>query len=1358
MVNIRSSNDIILQLIDFFRVVQPLADTKPGSVFRDLLDAQSSQTALLYDELAKISNLQSLRLVSGNDLIKLAQNFGASKKAATKSSGVALLTFSSLPAVVNVSKGALMTASSGATFIVTNGVSVDPAQSNFYRSIATKFQNDLSFLNITDQFAVEVSVQSSTPGTSGNISKYALNRTTIPNVTNVTNTFPFTGGNDQETDAAFRNRVLAIFSGSNIGTALGFKNLALTNTSVEDALVIGPGDPLMTRDGTQVQQNPDGTFTILSEGSGGKIDIVILGTVLAEFTDTFIYRDQSNNNDPTDPSNEIVLGQIASDVGKTITRKRIDDIAAGTVPAQPVQEILEVTGSSSGTNFIPKSVDNLGRISGNFELIKDTGVFGGSPWGFDKFHWVSNKISLFSEDRVKSKFNGQDNTTFSDVLQIPQVKQNLSISNENSLVSQSDRSIIQLLHTPATNITRVFNTNTGERYVIINQNLDGSGSTNITGRIQISGNTLPASSDVLQVDYTWIIDYDSFTDYDGKILHNNIRPNTDSVDWGTSNAIKNERVLFTLNSTSTIFTGTTKLPITAVILANQFSSTNGFISAGTIPNFLNRVEIILTNIDNAITSIESIKLKNSNEEIFNTASNDGVIFNNRIVVGTQIKYQSIIVLPTDTVGFIGEYVNVVYNQSDTFNIVSSTGSFTSNNITIPVANISTTTSQIYLDVFYIASVQDVLSVGITNFPISRSGNGFLLNSNTGSVNSIRSNTIKNENQTIQVNSSNQFFVTLSIFATEYSLVASQIISVIDLQTNLELWNADFPGTVSVNSAGNYQLTFSGFNSPALGQNVLILYFADDIKRTQPFTYANSIISRDFYTLQFDFANNNFIIPIHSFNIESGLTFNIIDNTTGLSIGSGADGYISSILGSSATFSSPTFNFSNVDDVLGKSLRILHPSNINNDGVFNITALNTLTNVLTINININELLSDQISVIRIADGKELWSILDTIDTTDNLLKLPSTILAAQGDHIVVILFTNKVLHQSPTRLSITTTDQVTNTGIVSIIGTTMTKVSDIVFTAINNGLTQNVLEAIKTFLSLNSNSQISPNNGVVRIVKVEKVSTTTNNDVLKVLATYDVLGTKLNANYLYPNEMIFSGMLQNVEFTLPSTVNNLNNIPQIGDKLRITFYYATNNDIESVYFTKNGTLYTNKNFALIDKLYTSSGFNASKSTKFIFSYLTQPATGTRYKTFYDYLAPKQNERILIQFNYNRLIGDTTFTVENARPLNADVLIRAAKQLFVDATLNIVVKSDHIDSITIVLQNVKDKITNTINTNKLGDVINSSDLIAAAQAVDGVDRVRILFFNQTGKVGQVLTLINQSDQYFVANNIVVNSETR
>jgi len=141
-----------------------------------------------------------------------------------------------------------------------------------------------------------------------------------------------------------------------------------------------------------------------------------------------------------------------------------------------------------------------------------------------------------------------------------------------------------------------------------------------------------------------------------------------------------------------------------------------------------------------------------------------------------------------------------------------------------------------------------------------------------------------------------------------------------------------------------------------------------------------------------------------------------------------------------------------------------------------------------------------------------------------------------------------------------------------------------------------------------------------------------------------------------------------------------------------------------------------------------------------------------------LAPKQNERILIQFNYNRLIGDTTFTVENARPLNADVLIRAAKQLFVDATLNIVVKSDHIDSITIVLQNVKDKITNTINTNKLGDVINSSDLIAAAQAVDGVDRVRILFFNQTGKVGQVLTLINQSDQYFVANNIVVNSETR
>ena len=108
MVSIRSVNEIILSLIDFFKVAQPDLDTKPGTVARDLMiDAPASQLAILYDQLANVSNKQSLQLVVGTDLDKLAKNFGIVRKSATSSSGVALLTFSSINATININKNDL---------------------------------------------------------------------------------------------------------------------------------------------------------------------------------------------------------------------------------------------------------------------------------------------------------------------------------------------------------------------------------------------------------------------------------------------------------------------------------------------------------------------------------------------------------------------------------------------------------------------------------------------------------------------------------------------------------------------------------------------------------------------------------------------------------------------------------------------------------------------------------------------------------------------------------------------------------------------------------------------------------------------------------------------------------------------------------------------------------------------------------------------------------------------------------------------------------------------------------------------------------------------------------------------------
>lgn len=1352
MVVIRSADEIILNMIEFLKVVQPSLDTKPGTVARDLLvELPSSQLSLLYDELANVSNLQSLRIVAGSDLDNLLSNYGLSRKSASKSSGLVLFTFNTIPATIAINKGDLVFSSNGTSFAVANGISISPSNTNLYRSIATKYKNDLDFLNISDIYAVEVTVQATTPSSTGNISKYGIVRTTTPGVSNVTNVFPFSGGGDQEDDASFRNRGLAIFSGSSTGTSLGYRNTALQNSSVLDALVIEPGDPLMTRDGSVVVKNIDGSFTIVSEGTGGKVDIIILGNTLTEFTDSFIYQDKSNHNDPTDIKNIFIPGQIPGDENKTINRRRIDNIAAGILPAQPVKEVLEVTGSLSGSNFKVKEVDFLGRVTGNYELIEDTGSFAGSPFGFDTFRFINNKIELFEEDRIKSKFNGQDNVTFTDVLEIPQIQQNVSILNENSTVNAGDKSIIQLLHIPSTNVTRVFNVNTGERYIVTNQSVDGSTSTNTTGRIRITGNTLPSISDVLQVDYTWIVDFDPFIDYDGKILHNNPRNSADSIDWDMSNAVRNELTTFTKNVDGAFYSGNVKHPVSVILSANSFKQANGTVAQVVIGNFAGRVSIVISELLEEITAIDNIILQNSTLEIYNTIDSDGLFTNERVVVGSEIKFNCTIILPSDTPAVEGDAVTVYFNESDTFTVSNSSGNFSANQITIPTTNLGITDVSTVLRVNYLANIQDAFTASITNLPVSRTGNSFNNNTTTGFTNNSIANIIRRENQTIQLDNLSQLSLTLNITSTDFILTANNILVIIDLSNNKELWNADNIGTVTIDTSNNYVLTLTGFNTPVVGDNVAIFYTTDDIRRAQPFTFGSTLIKKSIQPLQYDSLLQKLFLDIQEFTNDT-VTFSIIDPTTNLVLISDTGPLVAGV--STATLGAFVIVFGALDEILLKQVRIQDSSFPNNNGIYDITAVNTLTNKITLTNTITNINSNQISVVRLLDNKELWTNSGTIDLTDNTLILPANTIANENDYVVLLVFVANNLRQAPSRLSVTVADQINNSGIITVAGTTITKVKEIVFTATNNSLQQNIAEAVKKVLS---SSSIPSTISLARIVKLEKVTTTTGGEILSSDVTYDVLGTSIKNNIFYANEMIDNDNLAALDFVLPTTSNNLNNTPKIGDKLRITCYYTTAGDTESLAFTRNGTLYTNKLFTFIDKVYVSSGFT-STSVRFIVSYFNQPSTGSRYKVFYDYTAPKQNERIVIRYNYNQLISDTTFSIESARPINADVLVKAAKQLLVDLTLNVVIKSDFLTSSATVLQNLKDKLTTAINTNKLGDILDASDLVTVAQSVDGVDRARVIYFNENGAIGQVLSLIAQRDQYFAANNILVSQESR
>jgi hypothetical protein len=1080
MVKIRNTTELIQNSLDFYRTAKPQLDTKPATVARDLLvDGPSIQLAALYQELARIRANQSLRLSLGQDLDKLASNYGAVRRQGSASSGTSLFTFTEIEADIPINGGDVVTANNGATFSVQNGITVSPTQRNVFRATASKFRAQLDFAGISDEFAVEVTVTATAPGRLGNISRYALVTTSTLGVSNVTNAVAFGGGSDAEDDAAFRSRILAIFSGAQTGTALGYENTVRADSAVIDVLVVEPGNVLMTRDGTQVSTAEDGTKTIISEGTGGKVDIYVHGIRLSEVVDSEVYLDQSNKDDPTDPANDFVLGQIEGDENKTVTQKRIDNLESGILPDQPVNNIISVSGSSSGANFVEKATDSLGRVTGNYELIRDTGAFGGSPWGFDKLRWVSDRISDLPEDVTKGRFNGQDPLSFSDVLEISNVTQNISIVNENSQINASDRSSIQLAHWPVTNVTRVFNLTTGERYVVANQNPDGDTALNETGRIVISGSTLPAVSDVLQVDYTWVFNYDSSFDYDNRIVTTNPRSVTDSIDWGFSNAVRREESLVQVSGS--VKSVAVTHPISSVISVNTFVS-----EVGTVTLVSGRLAVIVAA---QVENVVSITRVLDGAEVYVSSDNDGSFSGFTIF------------LPTDTVAEFGDAVVVVYNANDVYTVDGVSGSFNENLITLSAS--STITAGTIVECNYIANVRTLLpATQLSNLPALRDGNRF--------------------------------------------------------QTTV---------------------------SSGIG--------------TQPTTHVFSGVGV----------------------VESNL------------------------------------------------------------------------------------------------------------------------------------------RQAPSRLQLSIAGSVSS-GVITVTGTAFDRIAESVFAVGTESLTIELSPAIKSYLGLTSADSIPSNVEVIRLISVEKVTASDNDEVISVDHTYDVFGYKIRNNNFVKSEAVIDSLLTSTQITLPSTPDNETNLPSIGDHLRVTFYISTSSDSENVSFSKSGTLYTQKVYALVDAVAVSSGFTSGQSqlATLTVSNQNQPVAGSRYTGAYDYLAPKPNERITVTYNINSLIKDATLEVERNRPVSADVLVKAATPILIDVEMAVVVTQAYENSTSIVQQNVQDIITTSLNATALNTTIDSSDLIKDAYDVAGVDRVRIISFNKEDEAGSVLSISAQENEYLQANTVTVTIESR
>ena len=198
---------------------------------------------------------------------RLASNFGVYRLAGSFARGEVTFYTSTQPARdLTVSLGDIV--SGGSTrFQVTKAGSIPYAQRASHYNPST------------GRYTVRVSVQATSVGSTGNVGAgqitSVVSGATGLSVVNASATF---GGSDQETNKQLAERAARALASVDSGTEQGYHQTSAAVAGVTKALVVDAGDAMMMRD-----LDASGTHR------GGKVDVWVQGTSLAEVTDTFAF-------------------------------------------------------------------------------------------------------------------------------------------------------------------------------------------------------------------------------------------------------------------------------------------------------------------------------------------------------------------------------------------------------------------------------------------------------------------------------------------------------------------------------------------------------------------------------------------------------------------------------------------------------------------------------------------------------------------------------------------------------------------------------------------------------------------------------------------------------------------------------------------------------------------------------------------------------------------------------------------------------------------------------------------------------------------------------------------------------------
>lgn len=363
----RAQNDIILTFSQELLTSDAGIDTKPGTVIRDIVNPISEEQARIYiiqDFMARALSVSALQDFDDPNKTGVSQPVDQSTKKKALQLALYLTSadevqkliddqFDKMASNVNLTRISAQSAVGSVVFytqnapirdmVITEGAQVasvgDVDQgipSQAYRCLETKVlpyaDRDSYYNRLTQQYEIEVSVESITAGSAGNTDSY-----TIKSISSgadagflVENPNPIQFGTDLESNYDLAARIeLAFFADT--GTEGGYAKTTVSVPRVHGVRVEKAGDSLMLRDYDAIRK----------EHIGGKVDIYIQGKRTKQVTDQIAFSFSSGTGDQQGEQFDIINAEAFQ--FKTENPR----VTAHT----PIFEVSRVHNATRGANY-----------------------------------------------------------------------------------------------------------------------------------------------------------------------------------------------------------------------------------------------------------------------------------------------------------------------------------------------------------------------------------------------------------------------------------------------------------------------------------------------------------------------------------------------------------------------------------------------------------------------------------------------------------------------------------------------------------------------------------------------------------------------------------------------------------------------------------------------------------------------------------------------------------------------------------------------------------------------------------------------------------------------------------------------